>query len=390
MEGQAQPFMKFLHLSDLHIGKIVNGFSMIEEQKHAFEQIIGYIQAESPAAVLIAGDVYDRAVPGIEAIQVFDDFITALAQLDVAMMLISGNHDSPERLNFASRLLSNHRLFFYSTFDGTVHKIPLSDAYGEVIFWLLPFIKPFSVRGMFGEQEIEDHNDAVAAVLEAADIDDTDRNVLVSHQFYTKSGIASIRSESELDPVGGLDAVDVELIERFDYAALGHLHREQNVGSKHLRYCGSPIKYSFSEWKHEKSVTVVEIGEKGNLKVQTLPMIPLHDMREIKGKLDKLLSNEIAALANNADYLRVILTDEAEIVDPMGKLRSVYPNIMSLDFENSRTSIDVSAITADTEAMEKLSPYDLFGEFFLNVQGSVMSETQAEIVRKLLESEDEK
>ena len=382
--------MKFFHLSDLHIGKTVNCFLMIDEQKYAFAQIIESIKTESPDAVLIAGDVYDKAIPGIEAVQVFDDFLTALAQRNVAVILISGNHDSPERLNFASRLLSDHRLFFYGTFDGTVQKITLSDDYGEVNFYLLPFVKPSSVRGMFGEKEIESHEDAVAAALESADIDDTVRNVLVSHQFYTKAGVDPVRSESELDPVGGLDAVDAGLVERFDYVALGHLHRNQSVGSEHIRYCGSPIKYSFSECQHKKSVTVVELGEKGKRTIGTLPLTSIHDMREIKGNMETLMSEEISSLANKEDYLRVILTDEKEIVDPMGQLRSVYPNIMSLDFENSRTNIDWSTIKTDAENVKKLSPYELFDEFFRKAhEGLVMSAEQADIVRELLETEDE-
>ena len=377
--------MKFFHLSDLHIGKIVNGFSMIEEQQHAFAQIIGYIKTESPAAVVIAGDVYDRAIPGVESVRVFDDFLTALAQRNVAVLLISGNHDSPERISYASRLLSEKRLFFYGTFNGTIRKITLSDEYGDVNFWLLPFIKPSSVHGMFGEKEIDSHQDAVAAALETIEIDHAIRNVLVSHQFYTKAGVDAVRSESELNPVGGLDAIDAGLIEPFDYAALGHLHGKQSVGSEHLRYCGSPMKYSFSECRQEKSVTVVELGEKGKQIVTALPLVPLHDMREIKGEIDKLMSADISSLADKDDYLRVILTDENEMIDPMGKLRSVYPNIMSLDFENSRTSIDYGTITTEAETVEKLSPYDLFSEFFLSVQGSVMTEEQAEIIRELLE-----
>jgi len=387
--------MKFFHLSDLHIGKIVNGFSMIEEQKHVLKQIIGYVKTESPAMIVIAGDVYDRAIPTIDSIRVFDDFITTLAGLDTAVILISGNHDSPERLSYASRLLSEKRLFFYGTieegtFDRAIHKLTLSDEYGEVNFWLLPFVKPSTVRAVFRDKEIESHEAAVAAALDAADIDYSSRNVLVSHQFYTKPDVVSIRSESELDPVGGLDAVDAGLIERFDYAALGHLHGNQSVGAKHIRYCGSPIKYSFSEWRQEKSVTLVELGEKGKRTIESLPLTPLHDMREIKGTTEQLTSVEVSTLADKEDYLRVILTDEAEIVDPMGKLRSVYPNIMSLDFENSRTSIDYGAIMVEAETVEKLSPYDLFSEFFLNVQGAVMNATQADIVRELLEMEDEK
>jgi len=380
--------MKFLHLSDLHIGKSVNGFSMLQEQKRAFAQIIGYIQTEAPSAVVIAGDVYDRAIPGVEAVRVFDDFLTELAREDVAVMLISGNHDSAERLNYASRLLSDKRLFLYGAFDREPQKVTLADQYGEINFWLLPFIKPTMVRGMFGEREIESYEDALAAALEAVNMDKMARNVLVSHQFYTKEGIAPVRSESELNPVGGLDAIDAGFLEPFDYAALGHLHGAQPVGTAHIRYAGSPIKYSFSEWRQNKSVSLVELKEKGNLTVTALPLAPLHDMREIRGKLETLMSDEVSALADKEDYLRVILTDEDEIIDPIGKLRSIYPNIMSLDFENTRTSVDIAAISVDTEMVEALSTYDLFSAFFLSVQGSAMSAEQADIVCALLETED--
>lgn len=380
--------MKFLHLADLHIGKNVNGFSMLGEQRHAFEQIIGYVQTERPAAVVIAGDVYDRAVPDARAVGVFDDFLTALSREGVAVLLIAGNHDSPERLGFASRLLADQRLFLCGAFDGGVRHVTLGDEYGDVHFWMLPFVKPSSVRGYRGERTIDSYDDAVAAALDAANIDYAARNVLLSHQFYTKAGTALLRSESEINPVGGLDAVDATLIERFDYAALGHLHGAQSVGARHLRYAGSPVKYSFSEWRQEKSVSLVELGEKGALSVTALPLSPLHDMREIVGELEVLTSDGIASLADRQDYLRVVLTDEAELVDPMGKLRSVYPHVMSLDFENARTRVDLDSIAADGEAAA-LTPYELFGEFFLDVQGSTMSAEQAGIVRELLEREDE-
>jgi exonuclease SbcD len=377
--------MKILHLSDLHIGKSVNGFSMIAEQKHAFEQIVEYIKTERPAAVVIAGDVYDRAIPSVEAVRVFDDFLTGLAGEDTTVLLISGNHDSPERVNYASRLLSEKRLYLCGSFEGSLRKVVINDEYGEVNFWLLPFIKPSSLRGITEGREIDSYDDAVSVVLEAADIDYSSRNVLVSHQFYTKAGVSPIRSESELNPVGGLDAVTAELIEQFDYVALGHLHGGQNVGSENIRYCGSPIKYSFSEWRQIKSVTLVELNKKGNITISNLPLTPIHDMREIKGELHKLVRDEISSLADKEDYLRVILTDEDEIIDPMGKLRSVYPNVMSLGFENSRTSIDIGAIVTNREEIETLSTFELFSEFFLEIQGSIMSGEQAEIVRELLE-----
>jgi exonuclease SbcD len=343
---------------------------MIDEQRHVFKQIIGYINSERPDAVVIAGDVYDRAVPGIEAVRVFDDFLTELAGLNIAVLLISGNHDSPERLNYASRLLSDKQIFLCGTFDGTICKVILNDKYGEVNFYLLPFIK----------------HELVLEKIENANIDYSQRNVFVSHQFYIKSGISPIRSESEINPVGGLDAIDCTLLESFDYVALGHLHGNQKIGVNHICYTGSPIKYSFSEWRQEKSVTLVELNEKNSKKITALPLTPLHDMREIKGELEKLLSDEISSLADKNDYLRVILTDEDEIIDPMGKIRGVYPNVMALAFENSRINVDISDINPDFEKIENLSPYDLFNEFFLDINGSVMSEEQTEIVRELLES----
>ncbi|MCL1857805.1 MAG: exonuclease SbcCD subunit D [Oscillospiraceae bacterium] len=379
--------MKFLHLSDLHIGKNVNGFSMIDEQRHAFEQIIDYIKTERPDAIIIAGDVYDRVVPGVEAVRVFDDFITELAGFDIAVLLVSGNHDSPERLNYASRLLSDKSIFLCGIFDGTLKKVILSDEYGEVNFWLLPFIKPSSVYGLFGERKIAGYDDAVSAALETAGIDYNLRNVLVSHQFYIdiKSGITPARSESEFNPVGGLDAIDCALLENFDYVALGHLHKAQKIGVDYIRYAGSPVKYSFSEWRHEKSITLVELKEKNDINITELPVKPVHDMREIKGEIAVLTSDEISLLADKEDYLRVILTDEGEIIDPMGKIRNVYPNVMSLDFENTRTSIDISQITANPKQADQLSPYDLFGEFFLDMNGSLMSREQAEIIRDILD-----
>jgi len=381
--------MKFFHLSDLHIGKVVNSFPMIPEQRHIFKQIIEYIKTEKPDAVIIAGDIYDRAIPGVEAVKLFDDFLTDISDEDVTVMLISGNHDSPERLNFASRLLSKKKLFLCGAFDGTLQKVVLADEFGDVNFWLLPFIKPISVRCFFSEREIETYDEALNAILETADIDYSARNVLVSHQFYTKAGITPTRSESELNPVGGLDAINCGLIEKFDYAALGHLHGAQSAGADHIRYAGSPIKYSFSECYQKKSISMITLNKKNSLEAKTLPLTPIHDMREIRGEIDKLISSEIASLADSRDYLRVTLTDEEEIMDPMDKLRSVYPNIMYLDFDNAKKNINSNELNIDSEKIVKLSPYDLFMEFFRDMQSADMTDEQAEIVRELLEKEDE-
>jgi len=379
--------MKFIHISDPHIGKSVNGFSMVEEQRRVFEQVIGYVRSERPDAVVIAGDVYDRAVPGVDAVRLFDDFLTELAAEGVAVMVVAGNHDSPERLGYAGRLLADKKIFIYGAFDGNLRRVVLSDGYGDVNFWLLPFVRPLSVRGMFDGAEIETHSDAVAAVIESAGVDYSARNVLVSHQFYTKAGVELEyeRCESEISSVGGLDAVDVGIIERFDYAALGHLHACQKVGGDNCRYAGSPLKYSFSEVRHEKSVSLVTLNEKGKLSVSALPLAPIHDMREIRGPLAELISDKVSSLYDKNDYMRVVLTDNAEIVDPMGKVRSVYPNVMALSFENLRSGIDVAGISADLERVSTMSPYDLFSEFFLMVNGAVMNVGQAALVRKLMD-----
>ncbi|MDR1533016.1 MAG: exonuclease SbcCD subunit D [Clostridiales bacterium] len=411
--------MKFLHLSDLHIGKSVNGFSMLEEQAHVFKQVKGYVHSHKPEAVVIAGDIYDRSAPGADAVRVFDVFLTELAETGAAVMFISGNHDSPERLSYASRLLCHRGVHARGVFDGS-RPVTLADQYGPVNFWLMPFVKPSMVQAEGAA--FESYTDAFAAVLATADIDFDQRNVIVAHQFFTRAGVLSIRSDSEIDPVGGLDAIDASVLSRFDYAALGHLHGAQRVGGDNIRYAGSPLKYSFSECRQEKSITLVELCEKGRLAVTALPLTPIRDMREIKGTLAELMS---AASANEEpgeqangdlsvgredgppyagrvfaaslrrkfreDYLRVILTDEAEIIDPMGKIRSVYPNVMVLAFENSRTRVDLGAVSTDmeTSGAGALSPYELFNEFFLEISGAVMNAEQEKIVKALLEKADE-
>jgi exonuclease SbcD len=360
---------------------------MLDEQRNIFRQIIEYIRERKPDAVVIAGDVYDRAVPSVEAVRIFDDFLTGLSREAVTVLLIAGNHDSPERLNYASRLLTEMNLHICGAFDGAVKVVTLADVFGEVKFFLLPFIKPLTVRGYFAGKEIESYNDALKAVLENADINPDGRNVLVSHQFYTKAGVNAERSDSEIS-IGGIDEIDADILSAFDYAALGHLHGSQRAGAEHIRYAGSPIKYSFSECKQNKCALLVELKKKGELSVKALPLTPLHDLREIRGTLDGLLKADGGTVGDRDDYLRIILTDEEEIIDPMNKLRAVYPNAMVLDFENSRTRIDLSAVNADAESAERLSEYDLFCQFFADVTGGVMTGEQADIIRDLLDGED--
>jgi len=371
--------MKIFHISDLHIGKIVHGVCMLKEQEFVFKQIITFVKELNPQAIIIAGDVYDRTVPNVEAVRVFDDFITALAETNIHVFLISGNHDSGERLGYASRLLTEKNLFFSGSFEGKLQKTTLQDEYGNVNFWLLPFIKPIYIRRTY--EDVSSYEDAIKIVLENENINYQERNVLVSHQFYTSAENKNILSDSESHPVGGLDAVNVELVKNFDYVALGHLHRAQSVGGSHIRYSGSPLKYSFSEVNHNKGITVLEFSEKGSINTSSLPLIPMHDMRDIRGKFEELLTGA------SDDYIRVILTDEEEQIDPMARLRTKYPHIMTLLYENRRELLVDFEIPNINRI--NISPYELFCEFFKEIQESrgrhaQMSQEQANIVQALL------
>lgn len=375
--------MKFLHMADLHIGIHVNGFSMLEDQQYALEQILSFIKDEQPEAVIIAGDVYDKPTPSIEAIQVYDHFLTAVSGFNIPLLVISGNHDSPERLGFASRIMMDKHIYTYSVFDGSIHKHSFTDEYGTVHFYLLPFIRPINVRRFFKNTPIDNYQEGIKIVIEAARIDTAQRNVLVAHQFILSAGTEAERSESEIEPIGGLDGVDVQLVAGFDYVALGHLHGPQKVACEHIRYAGSLLKYSSSEWHHQKSVSMVDLGPKGEVTITPLPLVPLREMRKIRGPLEELLKEENARQGNRDDYLLVTLTDEEEPLDALGKVRSTYPNVMALWFDNTktRTSIEIN----DIIEMENKSPLQLFENFFKDQIGKDLKEAQIKIVEDFLE-----
>ena len=276
--------MKLIHLSDLHLGKRVYDYNLLEDQKYILNEILEVIDAEAPDAVLIAGDIYDKSVPSTEAVETLDEFLFQLSRRHLQVFLISGNHDSPERLAFASRLISDTGIHISPVYHGTVEPAVLSDEYGSVNIYLLPFIKPAHVRRFFPDKKIESYQDALCVVVEALPIDRSKRNILVTHQFIT----GAVHSDSEEITVGGTDKIDAAVFEAFDYVALGHIHRPQNMGSGRIRYCGTPLKYSFYEANHEKSVTVINLEEKGDLSVRTVPLHPLRDMREIEGTYEEL------------------------------------------------------------------------------------------------------
>lgn len=372
--------MKFIHLSDLHIGKRVNEYSMLEDQEYILGQIINIADEERPHGVIIAGDVYDKAVASAEAVTLFDGFLVKLSERNLKVFVISGNHDSPERIAFGGRLMSESGIYMSPVYDGNVIPVVLNDDFGEINIWMLPFVKPSHVRRFNDNAEIETYTDAVRVAIENLNIDKNKRNIMITHQFVT----GAQRAESEEISVGGSDNVDVSVFDAFDYTALGHIHRPQNCKSEKVRYSGTPLKYSFSEAKDNKSVTVVELCEKGNLSVRTVPLIPLRDMVEIKGKYDEVMLRDFYKGASyQEDYVHITLTDEEDIPDAIGKLRSVYHNLMKLDYDNLRTR-NINLIEGASDA-EKKSPYEHFSEFYQLQNNAPMSEEQENFIRKLIE-----
>ena len=350
--------MKIIHLSDLHLGKRVNEFSMVEDQKDILDKILAVVAGEKPDAVIIAGDVYDKGVPSGEAVGLLDDFLVSLSALTKNVFVISGNHDSAERLAFGGRLIAPTGIRLSPVYDGAVEPITLCDEWGEVVFYPLPFVKPAAVRRFFGD-EIGSYTDAMRAIIGKMNVDKTKRNVLITHQFVT----GSRRTESEEISVGGADNVDAAVFEPFDYVALGHLHAPQTLEGGKIRYCGTPLKYSFSEAKDVKSVTVVTLGAKGDLSIREVPLMPLRDMVEIRGKYEELtLKSFYERTTLRDDYVHVTLTDEEDVPDAVGKLRVIYRNLMKLDYDNARTRKTVEIDGA--KDVENKSPSQLFGELF--------------------------
>lgn len=380
--------MKLIHLSDLHLGKRVNEFSMLEDQQYILSEILCIIDAEQPDGILIAGDVYDKTVPSAEAVALLDDFLVRLAKRDLQIFLISGNHDSPERMAFGGRLMEGSGVHLSPVYDGRVRPITLTDVYGTVNIYLLPFVKPAHVRRCFPEREITTYTDALAIAIEAMGVDQTERNVLVTHQFVT----GAARCDSEELSVGGTDNVDASVFDPFDYVALGHIHGPQRVGRETVRYCGTPLKYSFSEAGHQKSVTVVELEEKGAVSVRTVPLVPLRDLVELRGTYEELTFRGFyEGTSYQKDYVHITLTDEEDIPDAMRKLQIIYPNLMKLDYDNRRTR--AGACLDGAEDAEQKSPLELLEEFYEKQNGRPMGEEQQAFAWAWMEriwEEDEK
>ena len=364
--------MKFIHLSDLHLGK------RVEDQQFILTRIINIIDEQIPDAVIIAGDVYDKPVPPAEAVELFDSFLVRLVSRGLKVFVISGNHDSAERVAFGAKLMDKSGVYLSPVYNGEVQPISLEDGFGSVNVYLLPYIKPVHVRRAFPDEEISSMNEAVACAVKHMDIDPAQRNILVAHQFV--SGAESCDSEVS---VGGTESVDASVFEGFDYVALGHLHGPQSVDAPHIRYSGSPLKYSFSEEKHVKSVSVLELGEKGDVRIELIPLEPKRDMLSLKGSYEELLARDFYESCGCRDaYLQISLTDEEEIPGALSCLRLIYPNIMKLEYDNIRSR--EFRVIEGLEQGSSQSPMEIFEKLYFDQNNQPMSDIQREYVLALI------
>lgn len=370
--------MKIIHLSDLHIGKKVNGFSMLEDQKFILTNILKIINDVEAECVIIAGDIYDKPIPSAEAVLVYDEFLTSLSKMNIEVFAVSGNHDSAERIAFGARLMENSGIHTSPVYNGSIKKHVINDQYGEVGIYMIPYVKPGYVRRYFEDKNIESYSDALKVIVDEINLKETCRNIAIVHQFITGAD----RTESEDLTIGGLDNVDASIFELFDYVALGHIHRPQNIKKNHIRYCGTPLKYSFSEVNDKKSVTVIDFKDKGDVSISTVPLVPIHDLREIKGNYNDLVSLDYYKNMKVEDYYHITLTDEEDVPEALGKLRTIYPNIMKLDYDNKRTR--TQNIITNTEKENK-NPLDYLKEFYELQNNVPLNNEQISFAEKIME-----
>ena len=372
--------MKLLHTGDLHLGKSLGDFDLTEDQEYLLDQLLEIAETQAVDAVLIAGDVYDKAVPSEAATRMLDYFLSNLARKQIHVYMVSGNHDSDERLNYGSNLFEANHIFISTKYDGTLYKQTLKTDSGEADLYLLPFVKASQVRHFLPETKIESYDDAVRAILDQADIDKTRTNVLVAHQFVTGKSEDPKLSGSEglgTQSVGLVEKIGYDCFDAFDYVALGHIHSPQQVGRREIRYSGSPLKYSLSEAHNEKSVTLITINGKGLVDIDLIPIKPLRNMRHIKGKMKELLDK--SQVTGQNDFIYVTLTDEEFISDAMGIFQQIYPNTVKIDYDNSHTreveQVDISKIA------ENRSFAELISDFYRQIYGCEISDDEMEVMR---------
>lgn len=377
--------MKILHLADLHLGKILQEQSLLEDQEYMLKEIIKIIKEEKVESVLITGDVYDRSVPPAEAVNLLDDFLkTLIKELKIKVFIIAGNHDSKDRLGFGSKIFEDEGLYIESKYNGNLRKVELQDKYGKINVYMLPFVKPVEVK-QFLEEELENnYNTAIHKIIEKEKINMKERNIIMVHQFVTAGTVEPERTESEVLSLGGIENVDVSNFECFDYVAIGHVHRPQKIGRDTARYAGTMLKYSFSEINHNKTVPIIEIREKENIDINLIELEPLRDMREIKGPIEELIKKENYETGNVNDYIKAIITNEEPVYDAIGQIRRIYPNTLKLEIRNSKTAGSTEKQTLNIENIKKKSELELFCDFYKSQNNVDLNENETEIIKNII------
>ena len=377
--------MKILHLADLHLGKILQEQSLIEDQEYMLKEIIKIIKNEDIGAVLISGDVYDRSVPPAEAVNLLDNFLKILIkELKIKVFIISGNHDSKDRLGFGSKIFEDEGLYIESKYNGNLRKIEIEDEYGKLNIYMLPFIKPVEVKQYFEDDLENNYNTAINIIIKKEKINKEERNIILVHQFVTAGTVEPGRSESEVLTLGGIENVDVSNFDDFDYVAIGHVHRPQKIGRDTARYAGTMLKYSFSEINHNKTVPIIDIKEKSNIEINLKELAPIRDMREIKGPIEELLKKENYEKGNINDYIKAIITNEETVYDAIGQIRRIYPNTLKLEIRNSKTINSVEEQNLNLEKVKKKSELELFSDFYKSQNNVDLDENQKEIIKDII------
>lgn len=374
--------MKILHLADLHLGKVIQEQSLLEDQKYMLNEIIKKLQEENVETILISGDVYDRSIPQTDAIDLLDYFLNILIKdLKKQVFIISGNHDSKERLGFGNKIFENDGLFISSKYEGKIKKVELQDEYGKLNIYMLPFIKPIEVKKYFNDESLS-YDETIKKIIEKEDIDESQRNIILTHQFVTAIGEEVERTESEVLTLGGTDNVDISNYNKFDYVAIGHVHRPQKIGRDTARYAGTMLKYSFSEVNHKKTMPILDFKEKGNIDIKLVELKPLRDMREIKGPIEKLIENYEEENAN--DYIRAIITNEEPVYDAIGQIRKIYPNVLKLEVQNSKIMSNIEFKTENLQKVKSKSEIELFNEFYKFQNNIELNEEQINLIQEIV------
>lgn len=375
--------MRFLHISDLHLGKRVYEYSMLEEQKNALWQVLSIVDEKNIEGLFIAGDIYDKSIPTIEAIELFDSFLVELSNRNIDVYIISGNHDSPERVGFGADFFKSKRIYISKAYDGNIQYVDKEDLYGKIRIHLIPFLKPANVRRFHQEMEIADYNSAIRTVVEDIKLCEDGRNVVLVHQFIT----GAVRSQSEESFLGGMDNIEYDLFDEFDYVALGHIHKSQAMGRQQVRYSGALVKYALDEINQVKSMTLVEIKGKGEVEIETIPIKPIHDMRRIEGTYMELTDRNNYVNTKVDDYLHMVLKDEEDVPDALRKLRVIYPNILKLEYDNTRTRLKNSVI--EGKGVRRKEPMEYIEELFRKQNNEDMTSEQATVLKNIMEDSDE-